>query len=186
MSSSGHLAIIENLFKIETDTGLLFNTIIHLGTLTAIFIAFRQDVKKLLLEGCKSLYDIYGNVWTYFHNRHQQDAKRYKKIISNNYRKLLLLLFVSTVPTAFLGFLLQNVVEQAGKISCAGYGTFHNRNFAFGSRFLSGREENPEDVTYSIAFLLEFVRGLLFFPVFPERELPLQSVCYADLTVNLQ
>ncbi len=134
VSSSGHLAIIENLFKIETDTGLLFNTIIHLGTLTAIFIAFRQDVKKLLLEGCKSLYDIYGNVWTYFHNRHQQDAKRYKKIISNNYRKLLLLLFVSTVPTAFLGFLLQNVVEQAGKnllapamglfITCQGIAVF--------------------------------------------------------------
>ena len=115
VSSSGHLAIIENLFKIETDTGLLFNTIIHLGTLAAIFIAFRQDIKKLLLEGCKALYDIYGNVQTYFHNKHQQDAKRYKKIISNNYRKLFLLLFVSTIPTAFLGFLLQNVVAQAGK-----------------------------------------------------------------------
>ena len=129
MSSSGHLQLLKIYLKIETDTGLLFNTIIHLGNPYCNFIAFRQDVKKLLLEAVKAFYDIYGNVWTYFHNRHQQDAKRYKKIISNNYRKLLLLLFVSTVPTAFLGFFASECCRAGRKKNLlAGYGLFHNRN----------------------------------------------------------
>lgn len=165
VSSSGHLAIIENLFKIETDTGLLFNTIIHLGTLAAIFIAFRQDIKKLLLEGCKALYDIYGNVQTYFHNKHQQDAKRYKKIISNNYRKLFLLLFVSTIPTAFLGFLLQNVVAQAGKTLLApAMGLFITGILLLVVDFFPAGKKIPKDVTYSVAFLLGICQGIAVFP----------------------
>ena len=33
VSSSGHLAIFKILFHMETDTGLLFDVILHLGTL---------------------------------------------------------------------------------------------------------------------------------------------------------
>ena len=46
VSSSGHLAIMQNLLNINTDTGVLFDVILHLGTLTAIFIAFSKDVKN--------------------------------------------------------------------------------------------------------------------------------------------
>ncbi len=35
VSSSGHLAIFKILFHMETDTGLLFDVILHLGTLIA-------------------------------------------------------------------------------------------------------------------------------------------------------
>lgn len=165
VSSSGHLAIIENLFKIETDTGLLFNTIIHLGTLATILIAFRQDVKKLLLEGCKCLYDIYGNVRTYFHNKHQQDAKRYKKIISNNYRKLFLLLFISTIPTGFLGFLLQDFVEQAGKnLLAPAMGLFITGILLLVVDFFPAGKKIPKDVTYAVAFLLGICQGFAVFP----------------------
>ncbi|MBS5266073.1 MAG: undecaprenyl-diphosphate phosphatase, partial [Clostridiales bacterium] len=34
VSSSGHLAIMQNLLNINTDTGVLFDVILHLGTLT--------------------------------------------------------------------------------------------------------------------------------------------------------
>lgn len=58
VSSSGHLAIMQNLLNINTDTGVLFDVILHLGTLTAIFIAFWKDIKKLILDGCGMIYDI--------------------------------------------------------------------------------------------------------------------------------
>lgn len=165
VSSSGHLAIIENLFKIETDTGLFFNTVIHLGTLVAIFVVFHQDVKKLLLEGCKSLYEIYGNVRTYFHNKNHQDAKRYKKIISNNYRKLFLLLFVSTIPTAFLGFLLQDFVVQAGQnLLAPAMGLFITGILLLVVDFFPAGKKIPKDVTYSTAFLLGICQGISVFP----------------------
>ena len=49
VSSSGHLAIMQNLLNINTDTGVLFDVILHLGTLTAIFIAFWKDIKNRVL-----------------------------------------------------------------------------------------------------------------------------------------
>ena len=62
VSSSGHLAIMQNLLNINTDTGVLFDVILHLGTLTAIFIAFWKDIKKLILDGCGMIYDIIQNI----------------------------------------------------------------------------------------------------------------------------
>ena len=40
VSSSGHLAIFKILFHMETDTGLLFDVILHLGTLIGIFAVY--------------------------------------------------------------------------------------------------------------------------------------------------
>ena len=88
VSSSGHLAIIENLFKIETDTGLLFNTIIHLGTLTAIFIAFRQDVKSCCWRAVKAFMtsmEMCGPIFTIGISRMQNGIKRLFPIITESF-----------------------------------------------------------------------------------------------------
>ena len=113
VSSSGHLAIIENLLNISREAGLPFAAAVHLATVTAVVAALRREIKKLLMEFCRSLYDAYENIRTYFHNRHEKDARRYKKIISNNYRKLFLLIVIAAIPTAVEGFLLQDVAELA-------------------------------------------------------------------------
>ena len=40
VSSSGHLALFKILFHVETDTGMLFDVLLHVGTLIAICAAF--------------------------------------------------------------------------------------------------------------------------------------------------
>lgn len=165
ISSSGHLAIIENLFHIETDTGLFFNTILHLGTLVVILVVFYQDMKKLFLEGCKIVCDFYENVCIYFYNKHQQEAKRYKKVISNNYRKLFLLLLVSTISTAFVGFFLQNFAEQAEKnLLASAMGFFITGVLLLVVDFFPAGKKVPKDVTYFMAFLLGICQGIAVFP----------------------
>ena len=42
ISSSGHLALIPNLLGVET--GLAFDTVLHIGTLIAIFSFFWKDI----------------------------------------------------------------------------------------------------------------------------------------------
>lgn len=44
VSSSGHLALFKILFDVETDTGMLFDVLLHVGTLIAIFAAFYKDI----------------------------------------------------------------------------------------------------------------------------------------------
>ena len=51
VSSSGHLAIFQQLFGIKTDTGVLFEVLLHLGTLIAVCIVFWKDFKNLVIHG---------------------------------------------------------------------------------------------------------------------------------------
>ena len=50
VSSSGHLAIFKILFHVETDTGLLFDVLLHIGTLLAVFVVYYKDIIRLLGE----------------------------------------------------------------------------------------------------------------------------------------
>lgn len=52
ISSSGHLAIINNLFDLTTtsDGHMLFDVLLHLGTLAAIFVCYWQDIVNMFYE----------------------------------------------------------------------------------------------------------------------------------------
>jgi len=52
ISSSGHLSIINNLFKIsDIQNGhMLFDVLLHFATLISIFIVYWQDVKQMVYE----------------------------------------------------------------------------------------------------------------------------------------
>ena len=58
VSSSGHLAIIQNIFHIQTDGGLFFDVMLHLGTLVAIFVVYRKDILRMIVETVNMCGDI--------------------------------------------------------------------------------------------------------------------------------
>ena len=68
VSSSGHLAIFKNIFGVETDTGILFDILLHFGTLVAIFIVYWADIKKLVIEGLKIVGDCCVNLVNFIKN----------------------------------------------------------------------------------------------------------------------
>lgn len=47
VSSSGHLALFKILFNVNTDTGLLFDIMLHVGTLLAVCIVYYKDIFHL-------------------------------------------------------------------------------------------------------------------------------------------
>lgn len=47
VSSSGHLVIFQHLFDIK-DTPLIFDVLVHIGTLIAVFVAFWPDILAIL------------------------------------------------------------------------------------------------------------------------------------------
>ncbi len=50
VSSSGHLAIMQNIFGMENveETSLTFTVLLHLGTLIAVFLVYRRDIFPLI------------------------------------------------------------------------------------------------------------------------------------------
>ena len=95
VSSSGHLAIFQNIFDMKTDGGLLFDVCLHIGTLAAVFIVYWKDIFKMIREFFRMCGDIIRNVKIFYRNRRYDEALRYHRIIHNNYRKFVLLVLVA-------------------------------------------------------------------------------------------
>ncbi len=57
ISSSGHLAVLQNFLAIgDMENQLLFDVLLHLGTLAAVFLAFHSDICSLWNEGLRMLH----------------------------------------------------------------------------------------------------------------------------------
>lgn len=111
ISSSGHLAIMKHILHMETDTGLLFDVLLHMGTLVAIFVAFWKDIKELIVEGFKILGAFFANIGLWVYNLFTKKRKEFRKVISTPYQRFVMLVLVSTIPTGIIGFVFRDVIE---------------------------------------------------------------------------
>ena len=114
VSSSGHLAIFKHILKIETDTGMLFDIMLHFGTLIAIFIAFWKDIKELIVGGFSILGRFFFNMVIFLKRFTNKDTD-YIKILKTDYDRFVMLIIVSTIPTGLAGVLLGDLFEKAGE-----------------------------------------------------------------------
>ena len=89
ISSSGHLVLFHALFGVE-EGALAFDVLLHMGTLIAVLIYFREDWIRLVRIGFKT-----------FHKFDWSDPDV----------RLLVLLIVATIPGALAGALFEKKVE---------------------------------------------------------------------------
>lgn len=115
VSSSGHLAIIQNFFHIDTGSSILFDILLHIGTLLVVFIVYWKDIWKLIVEAVHMLGDVFSNLGTFFKNKGAKNKRPYKRIVRTNYRKFVVLLILSTIPTAIMGVLGQKLITNASQ-----------------------------------------------------------------------
>lgn len=51
VSSSGHLTLVQTLFGLSTESdNMLFNVLLHFGTLLSVIVAFWSDIRELIVE----------------------------------------------------------------------------------------------------------------------------------------
>jgi len=85
ISSSGHLVIVQQIMKM--DIPLLFDVILHFGTLLAVIVFFWEDILKIL----KSLFTL---------NFNSEEGKSIKFII------------IGSIPVALVGYLFRGIIES--------------------------------------------------------------------------
>ena len=93
VSSSGHLALLQNVFHIA-EADLMFDVMLHVGTLISIVIVYKSDVRDLL-RGCGVLLSPGG--------KKMRPAMRLRK-------RLAVLIIVATLPLVL-------AVPFAGKVA---------------------------------------------------------------------
>lgn len=114
VSSSGHLSILQNIFHVETDGGMLFDIMLHVGTLVAVFVVYHKDIWRMIVEALKMAVDICFNFKTWCLNKIHKTSLKYRRVVHNNYRKFVVLVLVSTVPTGVIGVLGKDLISDAG------------------------------------------------------------------------
>lgn len=87
ISSSGHLAIAQHYLPAFSQPGVLFDVLLHVGTMGAVLLYFRREVALLLASPF----------------RPGEEARLY--------RRLLLLLLAGSVPTAAIGLAFKDFFE---------------------------------------------------------------------------
>jgi len=58
ISSSGHLAIAQRFLGLDAEVPEFFDVLLHLGTLLAVFVAYWQDIKDMVVEFFRGIGDI--------------------------------------------------------------------------------------------------------------------------------
>lgn len=58
ISSSGHLAIAQNLLHLDTTVPDFFDVLLHLGTLLAVFVAYWRDICSMVAELFRGIGDL--------------------------------------------------------------------------------------------------------------------------------
>ena len=165
VSSSGHLVILRKLLGISTQTGLMFDVMLHAGTLAAVFAAFWGDIKRMLKEAVNILWDIFKNMKIWIQNLRSKEEQRFCKIVHNNYRKLFVMIVISTIPTVLIGVLLESFVETASdSLLAAGIGLYVTSVMLLVVDFTKDGKKLPRDAGYGTALLIGVCQGLAVFP----------------------
>ena len=165
VSSSGHLAMFRILFSVETDTGMLFDVLLHLGTLIAIFAAFYKDIFRMVAEGFSIIGDFCRNVRIFAGNVIYREDEPYHRLIDNSYRKFVMLVIVSTIPTGIIGFVAADVIEAASQILIVpGCCLVVTSILLFISDRIADGSKTPKNVTYSNAFFIGICQGFATLP----------------------
>ena len=166
VSSFGHLAAIENAMGITRNTAVLFEVLLHVGTLVAIFVAFWNDIRRIGEELLGMIMDLIGNANIYFHNRRTGENLRYARVVHGTYRKFTAIMAVSFIPTAMLGYICRRLVTRAA-ISplLPGACILVTGVFLLVTDLSNiGGIKTPRDVTYDNAMWVGICQGISVFP----------------------
>ena len=115
ISSSGHLAVAQNIFGLD-DLPLLFDVFLHLATLAAVCLYFWRKIWELL--------KCFGR-WISRSPKVKENSKDYDVVLAQKdlaNRKIIIAIILSTVVTGVMGILSSKLIPNISiKVTCCGF-----------------------------------------------------------------
>jgi undecaprenyl-diphosphatase len=154
VSSSGHLVLFQHLFGLK-EAELFFDVCVHLGTLLAVIVVFRQEIKNIILALMRLIASLGSK------------KRVLQKIESDPDLKMALLIVIGSIPTAVLGYLFRGIADRLfGSAFIAGLMLMVTGLLLWITRWATTRVEQPgaDRLTPKNALIVGVVQGLAIIP----------------------
>ena len=164
VSSSGHLALFQIAFDLD-EVGLLFDCLLHLGTLIAVFAVYYKDIWKMICAGFAIIGDFFANIGIVFSHLTGKKETPYRRVICNSYRKFVMLVIVSTIPTGIIGIVASDLIEYASTVLIVpGICLIITSILLFIADRCREGSKTPKHVSYTNAFVIGMCQGVATMP----------------------
>lgn len=163
ISSSGHLVICKNFFGLQMDN--TYDILLHFGTLIAVFIAYWKDIKELIWEGICIVCGFVINAAFFVGNLFKKDKRKYIHVINSPYRRFVMMVIISTIPTGILGVVLEKIVGNAANgLLLPGICLLVTSGILMlSSKYMNGKKD-AATATYTDAVIVGTVQGVATLP----------------------
>ncbi|MCR5627906.1 MAG: undecaprenyl-diphosphate phosphatase [Lachnospiraceae bacterium] len=161
VSSSGHLAMFQNLFHIGegTENMFMFDILLHVGTLVSIIIVFYKDIGNLIKEFFGIVGDTFMNIPRWI------SREPAKKVLRTSYRRFVIMIIVATIPTGIIGIILKDLVEDAAAtLIIPGICFLMTAALLLISHFLPEGYKLPKDAGYIDSAIVGVAQGFATLP----------------------
>ena len=154
VSSSGHLVLFKFILGAELGTSALFEILLHVGTLLAVFVFYWKDVLNLIKEGLLLIKDSFLFVF-----------KR-KKFDLYLERKMVVFIIVASIPTAILGLLMEAFLEDLflSSVVAVGFALLVTGTMLMLIRKMPKSDKTLEEMKGRDAFTIGLVQGIATIP----------------------
>lgn len=151
VSSSGHLAILENLMKVDEESVLFFAAMLHFGTLISIFMVYYKDILILFKEFFLIIFEIITG--------------KGLNIKKSHYRKLGLMIITASIPTAVIGLTFSDFFESLfTSITAVGIGLLITGTLLWLSEKIAKGNKNITSMKYIDAFIVGCFQAVAIAP----------------------
>lgn len=152
ISSSGHLSLFQHFTGNNGEGALMFSAILHLGTLVAVYLAFRKTINDLVVEFFRMIKDI-------FHGKFS-----FKNM--NADRNMIVMVILSTlmlVPFFIFKDFFTSFSEDAS-IFAEGLCFLYTAAILIMSDRCAKGNKKPKDITKKDAVFVGFFQGVALLP----------------------
>ncbi len=151
ISSSGHLAGIQNMMHIDPENILSFTVMLHFGTLIAIFVVYWNDIVALIKELGALIVDVCTGKGI--------------QMNKNETRRLGIMIVISTIPTGVIGLLFNDFFERLyTSMISIGLGLIITGTCLFVSERWGGGDKGVREMTVGNAVWIGLCQALAICP----------------------
>ena len=152
VSSSGHLSLIQHFTGNSGDGALFFSAILHLGTLVAVFVAFRKTIVGMIKEFFLLIRDLFTKKFSYKN--------------MNADRRMVIMIIISTaclIPFYFFKDWFEGISEDSS-IFAEGLCFLYTSAILYMSDRCTKGKKTPDNITGKDALTVGLFQGVALLP----------------------